>query len=116
MKIYFENGRLLPKSQLPFQYDFFINAGNGYSACEHDLNAIRRHFPDSVVYTNMITALSNSYAWNSELKAPEIYMRDDSGEFTRIDKLAKGPIRYGQNVMSMYRAGVFGNVPVVVIK
>ena len=111
MKIYFENGRLLSQSELPFKYDCYVNAGDGYSFCENALHAINRICPDSVVYTNMITALSNSYAWNNELKTPEIYMRNDSGVFTRIDELAKGPIRYAQNVMAMYRAGVFGNVP-----
>lgn len=111
MKIYFEDGRLLPQDMLPFQYNYKVDATNGYSNCENTLRLIRARKPNSVVYTNMITALSNFYAWNDELEAPEIYMRDDhSKEFVRIDKLAGGQIRRSQNVMAMYRAGVFGNI------
>lgn len=112
MKIYFENGRLLPQFMLPFKYDYHVDAADGYSCCENTLRSIKRICPESVVYTNMITALSNFYAWNEKLKTPEIYMRNDSGKFVRIDELAHGKIRCSQNVMAMYRAGVFGNVPI----
>ena len=110
MKIYFENGQLLPPHMLPFRYDHHIDAGEGYSFCEEALRWIKRNEPESVVYTNMITALSNFYAWNMELKAPEIYMRNDAKKFVRIDEL-HGNIRMSQNVMAMYRAGMFGNIP-----
>ena len=115
MKIYFENGYLLPKSELPFERNYSINAGCGYSYCENTLRYLNKYYPESVVYTNMVTALSNFYAWNDELGAPEIYMRNESGEFVRIDELAKGKIRRAQNVMAMYLSGVFGNVPVTKI-
>lgn len=110
MKIYFENGQLLPWYLLPFKYDHRVDATNGYSFCENTLDNIRKSNPESVVYTNMITALSNFYAWNNELKTSEIYMRNDSNKFVRIDELAGGKIRCSQNVMAMYRAGMFGNI------
>ena len=110
MKIYFENGRLLPQPMLPFHFNRKIDAAEGYSYCEDLMWKLKETNPDCVVYTNMVTLLSNTYAWNKELGVPEIYMRNDNGEFTRIDKLAQGQIRYAQNVMAMYRAGVFGNI------
>ena len=58
----------------------------------------------------MVTALSNFYAWSVELGVPEIYMRDNSKKFVRIDELYGGRIRIHQNVMGMYRSGVFGNI------
>lgn len=111
MKVYFEDGQLLPQSMLPFKYNYKIDAANGYSCCDVMLRRISENDPKGVIYTNMVTALSNFYAWDEELKAPEIYMRDDSSKFVRIDKLAQGKIRRAQNVMAMYRAGVFGNIP-----
>lgn len=112
MKIYFEDGQLLPQSMLPFKYNHKVDASNGYSDCENALRWIKENDPESVVYTNQITALSNFYAWNKALKVPEIYMRDDSKKFVRIDELAHGEIRCSQNVMAMYRAGVFGNISI----
>lgn len=110
MKIYFEDGQLLPQYKLPFKYDHKIDAGEGYSYCENAMWWLRDNEPNSVVYTNMVTVLSNTFSWNEKEKAPEIYMRNENKEFTRIDKLAGGRIRYAQNVSAMYRAGVFGNI------
>lgn len=95
---------------LPFKYDNRIDAGEGYSYCENSMWWLLENEPNNVVYTNMVTVLSNTFAWNEEEKTPDIYMRDDNGKFTRIDVLARGQIRYAQNVMAMYRAGVFGNI------
>ena len=110
MKIYFEDGQLCSPHNLPFKYDHKIDAGEGYSFCENAMWWLLKNEPTSVVYTNMVTILSNTFAWNEKEKAPEIYMRDANKEFTRIDKLAQGQIRYAQNVSAMYRAGVFGNI------
>jgi hypothetical protein len=112
MKIYFENGELLNHSKLPFKHYYRVDAATGYTPCENALRWIKKDDPESIVYTNQITALSNFYAWNQELQTPEIYMRNDSGEFIRIDELAQRKIRCSQNVMAMYRAGIFGNVPI----
>ena len=37
MKIYFEDGQLLPQSMLPFKFDHQIDASEGYSYCEDAL-------------------------------------------------------------------------------
>lgn len=110
MKIYFEDGQLLPQSMLQFKFDHQIDASEGYSYCEDALRWIDKNDPEGTVYTNMVTALSNSYTWNNELGAPEIYMRDNSKKFVRIDELYGGRIRVSQNVMAMYRSGLFGNI------
>ena len=110
MKIYFEDGQLLPQSMLPFEFRHKVDASEGYSYCENALKWIRKNDPNSVVYTNMVTALSNFYAWNDKLDTPEIYMRDNSKKFVRIDELYGGKIRRFQGVMNMYRSGVFGNI------
>lgn len=111
MKIYFEDGQVRLPNTLPFKYDHLVDAGEGYSFCEYALKWILENDPESVVYTNHLGALSNSLTWNPEEKAPEIYMRrNHTNEFVRIDVLANGPVRRGQNVMAMYMGGVFGNV------
>jgi hypothetical protein len=110
MKIYFEDGQLIPQSMLPFKCDHAIDASEGYSYCENAMWWLLKNEPDSVVYTNMVTVLSNTFAWNEKEKAPEIYMRNENKEFARIDKIARGQIRYAHNIMAMYRSGVFGNI------
>lgn len=111
MKIYFEDGRLLRPSDLPFKYDHAVDAKEGYSSCEKAFLRIRDNEPASVVYTNHLGALSNFYAWNAKENAPEIYMRRNyTNEFVRIDELAGGRIRISQRVMTMYLCGVFGNI------
>ena len=111
MKIYFEDGQVRLPNTLPFKYDHLVDAGEGYSFCEYALKWILENDPESVVYTNHLGALSNCFVWNNKENAPEIYMRRNyTDEFVRVDVLAGGRIRRAQNVMAMYRAGVFGNV------
>lgn len=107
MKIYFEDGEL--RAVLDEIQEIFIplDATNGYSFCENVLWKLKQNNSDAVVYTNMITALSNRYAWNEELKAPEIYIRNKDGIFTRIDELTAKELREGHNIMRMYIAGAF---------
>ena len=86
MKIYFEDGELVQSGY--FANYNRINAKYGVSANMVRLDVLRKTEPDAIVYTNSILAFSNEYAWNEELKVPEIYIR--AGEhmiFTRIDKL-----------------------------
>lgn len=111
MKIYFEDGCLRNLNQLPVNVDFTVDATFGVT---ENINTLRdfklRNSKDLIVYTNSIFAFSNQYAWNSELQAPEIYIR--AGEdmvFTRIDELTERELREGHNLAKMYVAGEFGN-------
>lgn len=112
MIIYFEDGALLDVKRLPVKVDFILDAGNGVSANYNLLdNLLARDHKDIVVYTNSIVAFSNVYAWNPELKVPDIYIR--GGEhmlFTRIDKLTDRELREGHNLAKMYVSGEFEDV------
>lgn len=112
MKIYFEDGKLRDLSQLPTDIDFIIDATDGVSANFNFLDAFNTQVKESItIYTNSIFAFSNQYAWNKELKVPEIYIR--AGEhmiFTRIDELTERELREGHNLAKMYVAGEFDNI------
>ena len=109
MKIYFEDGRLkkdVLNGAIPYRIDLMLDATNGYSYCDSCLWKMSKDNYNAVVYTNEITALSNRYAWNKELKVPEIYLiRDD--KFVRIDELTARELREGHNIMKMYISGEF---------
>ena len=108
MKIYFEDGELRHCEQLSFSVDFNVHAEHGVTRNIECLDYIAEHSPNSTVYTNSIFALHNMYAWNEELKVPEIYIR--AGEhmvFTRIDKLTNRELKQGHNLAKMYVAGEF---------
>lgn len=110
MKIYFEDGELRHYTQIPFEPDLVIQANLGVSQNIDMLDWYAEHKSGITVYTNSILAFSNKYAWNKELKLPEIYIR--AGEhmvFTRIDKLTNRELRQGHNIMKMYMAGEFNN-------
>lgn len=111
MKIYFEDGKLQDRYDLPFLYDKAIDAGDGYSKGDNELLIALKYTsksrPNYKIYTNLITALSNEYAWNEELQVPDIYIRNKRGEFTRVDKLTNRELRQGHNIMKMYMAGEF---------
>ena len=108
MKIYFEDGELMHRTQLPFDVDLVVQAGRGVRQNIEALDIFAETKPDAVVYTNSIFAFSNQYAWNENLKTPEIYIR--AGEymgFTRIDELTQRELREGHNLAKMYVAGEF---------
>lgn len=108
MKIYFEDGELRSYRQLAFEYDFAIDATKGVSSNISALDGLVHLYPDATIYTNSIFAFSNEYAWNEELKVPEIYIR--AGEhmlFTRIDKLTTRELREGHNIAKMWISGEF---------
>lgn len=111
MKIYFEDGKLKKNicDEIPYELNLFLDATYGYEYCDNLLYKMKRYNKDAIVYTNVITALRNEYAWNKELKVPEIYIRNKDGIFTRIDKLTNKELREAHNIMRMYIAGVFGN-------
>ena len=111
MKIYFEDGNLVTSDYLPIDHCIVVNAGSGVNSNINVLNLIKENNPNATVYTNSIFAFSNIYAWNEELKVPEIYIR--AGEhmlFTRIDKLTTRELREGHNLAKMYVAGEFEHI------
>ena len=108
MKIYFEDGELVTSKYLPFDDYVPVNAIRGVTQNIGVLDDLKKYRPNSTVYTNSIFAFSNIYAWNEELKVPEIYIR--AGEhmlFTRIDKLTTRELREGHNLAKMYVSGEF---------
>ena len=109
MKIYFEDGCLeTDLSFLSVEIDSIVDATAGVNSNINTLNNLIRRNPDRTVYTNSIFAFNNMYAWNKELKVPEIYIR--AGEhmvFTRIDKLTNRELREKHNLAKMYVAGEF---------
>ena len=109
MKIYFEDGVLRSISDVDDNIDIMLDAKYGYSYCDCTLYKLKQDGYHYTVYTNAITALRNEFAWNNELKVPEIYIRNKDGIFTRIDKLTNRELREAHNIMRMYIAGEFGN-------
>lgn len=111
MKIYFEDGELVSSNYLPIDHYIVVSATSGVSRNIAVLNDIKETEPNAIVYTNSIIAFSNDYAWNEDLKVPEIYIR--AGEymiFTRIDKLTTKDLRKAHNLAKMYIAGSFNHI------
>ena len=110
MKIYFEDGMLVTSGYLPFADHCKVDAKYGVRSNLAQLDTLQECEPNTIVYTNQIIALNNEYAWNEELKVPEIYIR--AGEhmiFTRIDKLTTRELREGHNIAKMWISGEFDN-------
>lgn len=108
MKIYFEDGDLVNSILLPVHIDYKVDASRGVTANIDRLDLLNYSKPEAIIYTNSIFAFNNMYAWNEELKVPEIYIR--AGEhmvFTRIDKLTNRELRRAHNLAHMYVAGEF---------
>ena len=108
MKIYFEDGKLLDVQNLQIVSDYIIDAADGVSANINLLSHLYENHRECVVYTNSIFAFNNLYAWNEELKLPEIYVRDsEQGLFTNISNLTNRQLRPGHNLAKMYISGEF---------
>lgn len=108
MKIYFEDGELVSSGYLPIDQYIVVNAGSGVHTNISVLDDIKEYNPNAVIYTNSIFAFSNDYAWNEELKVPEIYIRAGKHMlFTRIDKLTEKDLRKSHNLAKLYIAGTF---------
>lgn len=109
MRIYFEDGQLHRPNGREFKYSYLVDAGHGYSKNRMLLDHIKQTDNNASVYTNSVIALDNYYAWNNEIKVPEIYIANKDGVFTRIDELTVKCLREAHNIMKMYIAGAFIN-------
>jgi hypothetical protein len=108
MKIYFEDGDLLHDDCLPFEATFIVQANRGVTANIWTLDMLKEKRPCTTVYTNSIFAFNNAYAWNEELKAPEIFIRAGERQWwVRIDKLTNRELKQGHNLAKMYVTGEF---------
>lgn len=120
MKIYFEDEELrlndffeeviYQTSETSTVYD--IDASYGVSACINSARyLLAQNNPNIIIYTNCLELFSNHYAWNKELKVPEIYIRHkDTREFVRIDEATERALREGHNLAHLYLAGEFDSV------
>ena len=100
MIIYFEDGPLVRKISRPHYH--IVDAGEGYRTNRHDLKLLQiaeeKQDAHIVVYTNAPIAFSNIYAWDAEAKAPQIYIRNKEGIFTRIDEMTEKELRQSHNL------------------
>ena len=109
MKIYFEDGELLNRTDLQITYDVSIDAKYGYSLCESRLDTLLALPSDIVVYTNSTAALDGKYVWNNEYSVHELFLRDKNGVFQRVDKLTDRELRQGHNIRNLYVSGAFNS-------
>lgn len=113
MKIYFEDEKFRSDFICNHIYDddfatvFKVNAMVGPSCNIAELDYYKEKYPSCIIYTNSILAFSNKYAWNKELKVPEIYIRDENDQWARIDELTNRELRQAHNLAKMYIAGEF---------
>lgn len=109
MIIFFEDGRLRDCNLLPFDYEYEIDAKDGYSSNLEELNNIKEITTSSdIIYTNSLVALDNRYCWNAKLGVPELYIRAGANqEFVRVDKLTNKELREAHNLLKMYTNGEF---------
>lgn len=107
MKIYFEDG-LLNTINYPIDAEYIIDATYGVTNNIDILDELKELNEPLIIYTNSIFAFDNRYAWNEELKVPEIYIRTGEDRvFTRIDKLTNRELKEGHNLAKMYISGEF---------
>lgn len=107
MKIYFEDGAL---RRIPEGCHLKIDAKDGYSVNRSQINTAQLLYPGRVIYTNAPLCFSNYYAWDEEAQAPQIYIRNEKGIFTRIDEMTNRELKQGHNLWRLYEANEFGNL------
>lgn len=108
MKVYFEDGVLTGTTHLKLGCRYAINASVGYSNNEQVFDRILKDEPDVSVYTNSLVPLlySDIYCWNKDLGVFELYIRKND-EFIRVDELTNRQLRFGHNLLRLWRAGEF---------
>lgn len=108
MKIYFEDGKLVDLKRLPITPDYVVDASDGVSENINLLSNLYNNNCNCIVYTNSIFAFDNHYAWNENLKLPEIFIRDsENGLFANIANFTNRELREGHNLGKMYISGEF---------
>lgn len=100
MKIYFEDGKLDCKK---FQRSICIDAGLGVSHCR----CMFDYYSNVTIYTNSPLAFASKYVWDTYTKTPEIYLRNRSGKWKRIDCFTDRLLHKGMNLWKLYLAGEF---------
>lgn len=113
MRIYFEDGELVSLAELSEKLnadiDFIVDAKYGITHCDCALLTYSKTQPDVAIYTNSIMAFSNEYAWNKNLKRPEICIRNKVGEFVNIANCTTRELKEGHNLAKMYISGEFSH-------
>lgn len=107
MRIYFEDGKLLPISLADIGKCHILDAAYGPSACKKDLDLYCRVCPQDSVYTNYLGAMSFDYSWDKENDRCECYIRNSNGYWTNIQNMTNRELRFAHNVPKMYMAGEF---------
>ena len=116
MKIYFEDGYLLESQEITKQIPYsqqdglcVVRAERGISQCVAELENLLKHYNESTVYTNFTGAIDNKYVWNTDLKIPELFIRDIHGKWTSIVNLTTRELRSSHNLYKLYVAGEFSD-------
>ena len=119
MKVLFYDGNLLGKDFPSYAFDkavsinykgyeCTINAAYGYSRCKEILDSIIEDQPDTVVLSNSLVALDNTYCWDEETNSCELYIYDKrKDEFVKAQDLTEREIKQGHNLEALYRNGAF---------
>ena len=117
MRIYFEDDVLLEEILIRDELSddlvdrklYIVDAGKGPARCMHLADVIKKQENEKAsVYTNSLELFSNVYAWNEQLKAPEIYVRHaQNKKFIRLDKLTPRELREAHNLQKLYLSGEF---------
>lgn len=107
MRIYFEDGKLLSISFENMGKYHTLDAAYGPTACETDLNWYNRHYPQEIVYTNYLGAMSSDYSWDKENNRCTCYIRDSDGYWINIQKMTDRKLCFEHNIPKLYMAGEF---------
>ena len=107
MRIYFEDGKLLPISLADVGKYLVVDATYGPTACEKDLAWYSRRYPRDAIYTNYLGAMSFDYSWDKENDRCECYIRNSDGYWINIQNMTSRELCFSHNIPKLYMAGEF---------